>query len=417
MIIYVPQITNRILFTIDVILGRLLNIHYDFTTDIEYFKSVTTEKLAYSPEPITQDQTIWIQSYPLLFESSYQQYEISPTLWNEIQLFFPTSSGAFPIDIFAVSFFLISRYEEYNSNLKRDIHQRILIEETVAYQLGFHRKPVVNMIAMELASVIKEHYPHFTCQKPPFSPITTYDVDIAYQYKGKSVYRFIGSTLKSIFQFDFNKVFKNIQALLDLKHSDSYDRFHLHEQKAIQEQRVPIHFILTAPFSKFNKNIDPKSKAFKQLIAYLQTFSEIGLHPSYHSSEKTTLIPKEKRQLEMIGKKSVKKSRQHFLKFQFPSTFEALIDAGIEEDYSLGWYNEVGFRLSITIPVPFFNIKTNEVRPLTLYPLIVMDGALYQCCESIAMCQQTIQDLENEVQNFGGTFVVLYHNNTDKQLF
>ena len=175
--------------------------------------------------------------------------------------------------------------------------------------------------------------------------------------------------------------------------------------------------ILTTSFSKYNKNISPKSKTFKELIRFLKGFSEIGLHPSYLSSERPELFIKEKNLLEEIGNIQVRKSRQHYLRFQFPSTFEALIEAGIQEDYSLGWHDEAGFRLSTTIPVPFFNIITNCIRPLILVPLTAMDGALYHCYESLEDCKKVVNELRHEVEKHGGTFVVLYHNNSKKHLF
>ena len=94
-----------------------------------------------------------------------------------------------------------------------------------------------------------------------------------------------------------------------------------------------------------------------------------------------------------------------------------MIESGIEEDYSLGWHDEAGFRLSTTIPVPFFNILTNSIRPLTLVPLTAMDGALYHCYESLEDCKKVVHELRQEVEKHGGTFVILYHNNSKKHLF
>ncbi|HPS71331.1 MAG TPA: polysaccharide deacetylase family protein [Bacteroidales bacterium] len=417
MLVYVPQITPRVRFTLDVILGRLLNISYDITTDLSVFESCQTEKLAYAPVPIDKECKIWIEAHPLLFEESFHQQQIIPTPWNGIQLFFPTSNGAFPIDIFAVSFYLLSRYEEYNPDSRRDQHNRFPITESVSYQLKFYRKPVVNMLAYALGEEIQKHYPFFLFQKPEFKTLTTYDVDIAYQYRGKGLFRFIGSLGKSFLHLDFKTIGKNIQGALGIKHEDSFDRFQLHKDLFESENSKPIHFILTTSFSKYNKNISPKSKTFKELIRFLKGFSEIGLHPSYLSSERPELFIKEKNLLEEIGNIQVRKSRQHYLRFQFPSTFEALIEAGIHEDYSLGWHDEAGFRLSTTIPIPFFNIQTNSIRPLTLVPLTAMDGALYHCYETLEECKNVVEELRQKVQVYGGTFVILYHNNSKKHLF
>ncbi|MBP1672633.1 MAG: hypothetical protein H6Q25_448 [Bacteroidetes bacterium] len=417
MLIFVPQITPRIRYTFEIILNGLLGTAYELTDQFDKFDSFSGPKLAYSDQPLENPNHLWIEAIPLLFEENIYNQTITPTPWNEFTLFFPTSQGAFLIDPIAVSFFLISRYEEYSDTFERDQHHRFQAKNSVSYQLGFHRKPIVNILATAIAEKIKEKYPEFTYQKPAYQKLTTYDVDIAYQYRGKGMFRLFGSLAKSLIKFDFITFQKVLKGAYGIAHEDSFDRFDLHKKLASDEQIRPIHFILTAPFSKFDKNIDPHHPEFQKLVHYLQTFSEVGIHPSYHSSENEKLISKEIALLSLKTNFPITKSRQHFLKFRFPDTFEALIEAGIQEDYSLGWHDEAGFRMSITIPVPFFNLKTNLQTHLLLVPLTVMDGALYHLYDSIDMCLNAMHLLQQEVEKQGGVFVVLYHNNSKKHLF
>jgi len=417
MLIFVPQITPRIRYTFDIMLNGLLGTAYELTDQFDKFDSFSGPKLAYSDQPLENPYHLWIEATPLLFEENIYNQTITPTSWNDYTLFFPTSRGLFTIDPLAVSFFLISRYEEYYETFEKDHHHRFQAKSSVSYQLGFHRKPIVNILAIAIAEKIQEKFPEFSYQKPAFQKMTTYDVDIAYQYRGKGLFRLFGSLAKSLLKFDFLTFQKVLKGAFHFAHEDSFDRFDLHKKLAIDEQIRPIHFILTAPFSKFDKNIDPHHPEFQKLVHYLQTFSEIGVHPSYHSSENEKLISKEIALLETKTGFAITKSRQHFLKFRFPDTFEALIEAGIQEDYSLGWHDEAGFRMSITIPVPFFNLKTNLQTHLLLVPLTVMDGALFHLYDSINMCLNTLHLLQQEVEKNGGIFVVLYHNNSKKHLF
>lgn len=417
MIIFVPHITPRISFTLDLMIGRILNSSYTITQDLEEFNLYEGAKIAYTPEPTDSQNVIWIEAIPLLFENYISKQTIIPTEWNGYTLFFPTPKGSFPIDLFAVSFFLTTRYEEYYPDIVTDHHKRFPAKASVSYQLGFHRKPIVNILAEALAEKIQKQYPNFQYHLPKFESITTYDVDIAYKYRGKGLYRWSGSMLKSLLKLDFYSVSNLLKATFNLDHTDTFDRFRLHNALAIKEQNTPIHFILTAPFSKFDKNIDPKRKTFKKLIEKLEEFSEIGLHPSYHSSENLTLIAQEKERLENRSHLKISKTRQHFLKFRFPSTFEALCEAGFEEDYSLGWQDEAGFRTSTTVPIPFFNVTTNQIRPLILFPLHAMDGALYHCYNTMEECLSVIDTLREEVEKHGGVFIILYHNNSEKHLF
>jgi hypothetical protein len=417
MLIFVPHITPRIRYTFEIILNGLLGTAFEITNQYSNFDQYSGIKWAYSDTPLENRGYLWIQAIPLLFEEDIHQQDIIPTRWNEFTLFFPTPNGMFPVDPIAISFFLISRYEEYSPDFEKDHHQRFQAKNSVSYQLGFHRKPIVNILSLALAEKIKEKYPDFSWKLPEYRKLTTYDIDIAYQYRGKGWYRLLGSLVKSALKLDFKTHIKVLKGALNISHEDIYDRFEIHQKWSIHENSKPIHFVLTAPFSKFNKNIDPQHPEFSKLLQYLQTFSDIGIHPSYHSSDYNRLIRKE---IEVLEKKTglpITKSRQHFLKFRFPDTFEALIDAGIEEDYSLGWHDEAGFRMSITIPVPFFNLRTNQQKKLQLFPLTAMDGALFYLYDSMDMCLNTIDLLNHEVEKYGGIFVVLYHNNSKKHLF
>jgi hypothetical protein len=170
-------------------------------------------------------------------------------------------------------------------------------------------------------------------------------------------------------------------------------------------QNKPVYFILTAPFGKYDKNISPKSKAFKDLVNKLKEFSEIGIHPSYYSSVKTSLIEKEKKQLEEIARLKITKSRQHFLRFCFPCTFRTLMNAGITDDYSLGWRDEAGFRASIAVPYPFFDLVKNEETALMLHPLAFMDSVF-----SKDTAVGILNELREEARKMGGDLIVLTHN-------
>lgn len=411
LLILIPTITDRLDYIIHVMIGKLLQVAYRLTTDIEEYQQWEGAKFAYA-----QDRVGGVQfgAVDLLFESDIRCQELTSVEWEGLKLFFPVQNEHLPFDPFALSFYLISRYEEYLADAPKDQHGRFDISGSVAWQKGFHRKPVVNMIANRIGEIIHREYPDLVCNQLPFRLIRTYDVDIAYQYKGKTAVRFIGSLLKSIVRLDVDKTKKLLMILFGQKVQDEFDTFKQHQQIAEQESCRPIHFILTAPLGKYDRNINPKGKSFAKLVRKLSTFSEIGIHPSYYSSEKTTLIGKEKRRLEMVLGSPVTKSRQHFLKFTLPETYLALIECGIEDDYSLGWPNEVGFRASIAASFPFFDLIKNQQTKLQLHPLSVMDGALAQIVSSEEEYMEIMRTLMDEVRRSGGEFIILNHNSFDK---
>ena len=407
MLIYTPVITSRIEYIMKIMIGKLLLTDYEITDDFNYYSNYRDIKFAYCHDSI---EGINFSPASILFETNIIRQDIVPVKWDDYKLFFPVKDSIFSFDPFAVGFYLITRYEEYHTDNKKDAHGRFDITNAVSFQHGFYRIPLVNILSNEIGKVLKSHFSHYELPKQTFNQIDTYDVDIAFQYKGKGGIRFIGSLAKSIISGNFEKTKKLLLSLLGKNVEDKFDTYELHRQRAIQRNSRPIHFILTAPFGKFDRNISPHSKAFADLIQQLSQFSDVGLHPSYYSSVKPELLKKEKALLENKLGLSITKSRQHYLRFEFPDTFNHLIENGIEEDYSLGWPNEVGFRASISIPFPFFDLTRNIETRLLLHPLTIMDGALDSICSDEKEKNEIINFITNEIKKSGGEMVILRHN-------
>ena len=119
---------------------------------------------------------------------------------------------------------------------------------------------------------------------------------------------------------------------------------------------------------------------------------------------------------EIIGK-SISKSRQHYLRLKFPKTYTRLIKAGIEEDYTLGYSAQPGFRGGICTPYCFYDLKHESVTNLKIIPFNIMDGTLrYYLQLPPEKAFVEIRKIMQEVKNVGGTFVSVWHNETVNDL-
>lgn len=412
--LFVSRKNSRIHYIMNLIWERILGANIHITSDKEEFSNYGGPKISYADSPIANE--IHIQSVSLLFENEIKPQPIVPVEWNGLRLFFPTPTSLFPFDPFAVSFYLVTRYEEYLTGIDYDEHGRFRIQDSVAYRQGFHRIPVVNIIAEALAEAVREQFPEWEYQRQEYRFLPTFDVDIAYRYKGKTPLRFCGSLAKAALHLDGKSIKNLFCSLVNLPVNDDFDTFENHKRMAEKYNVRPIHFILTAPFGKFDRNIDYRSEAFRKLILQLQEFSAIGLHPSYYTSEQPELFSEEKARLEEIVGMPITHSRQHFLKVRFPGTFDALDACGIRDDYSLGWPDEAGFRASITTPFPFYNLEKECETQLMLHPLHIMDGALMRCCKGEEEYAQVTSVLRERVEQHGGEFVTLQHNSAGKQI-
>ena len=110
-----------------------------------------------------------------------------------------------------------------------------------------------------------------------------------------------------------------------------------------------------------------KSESIQQVISdsKKQDFDH-GLHKS------TYPIPFE----EELQKLPAECNRFHFLKFKVPDSWEAIANAGIKADASLGFAEEIGFRNSYGKPFIPFDFKHNRPYPFVEIPLHVMDSTL-----------------------------------------
>ena len=137
----------------------------------------------------------------------------------------------------------------------------------------------------------------------------------------------------------------------------------------------------------------------------------IGIHTSYKGNDKPRRWTKELKVLQELTGQEIFSSRQHYLFVRFPSTYENLMNLGIKRDFSMVYPDMPGYRMGVSVPVPFYNLETNKKTDLWLYPTMIMDFSLlkYQDLtieEAKAQCVEVIK----YARIYGGTLVTLWHN-------
>ena len=136
LLIYVSKLTNRVGYTLNLIFKSILHIPFEITLDENYFAAFEGCKLCYSDKKIGDG--LYIKSVKLLYQTSIENLEIQISEYEDLPIFFATygKDQTLPFDIFAASFYLVSRYEEYLPHHK-DHHQRFDFNDSLAYQKGF----------------------------------------------------------------------------------------------------------------------------------------------------------------------------------------------------------------------------------------------------------------------------------------
>lgn len=407
-LVYTHKITPRVRYTFKHILTRTLLIPVDFTTKIEEFVAHNGPKLSYTKTPLGSE--FFIKSNDLLYEQGVNDLDIIINNWDSVPCFFATNiKSAIPFDIFAASFYLISRYEEYLPHVK-DVHGRYTAEQSLGYKKGFLERPVVDIWAYKFLKVLKEKFPTYTYKERSYNFISTIDIDNAFAYKHKSLVRSVGGFLNDLVQFRLYDVWNRFTVTFNIK-SDPFDTF----QKILRFKKEydvqTIFFFLIGDYTTFDTNVSASKQKYRLLIKQMVDYARVGLHPSYFSMKNAALLKKEKERLESITNTPVKSSRQHYLRFSLPETYQHLIDLEIEEDYSMGYASNVGFRAGTCTPFYFYDLDFEIQTPLKVYPFALMDTTLNDYMKlTPKQSLGRIRDLRNEVKAVNGTFITLFHN-------
>jgi hypothetical protein len=407
-LVYTHKITPRVRYIFKHILTRTLLIPVSFTTKVEEFVAHNGPKLTYTKTPLGKE--FFIKSNPLLFEQGVNDLEVYIQRWEEVPCFFATGSkSAMPFDIFAASFYLISRYEEYLPHVK-DSHGRYSAIESLAYKNDFLEKPVVDIWAYKLLAKLKEKFPDYDYENRSYQYISTIDIDNAFAYKYKSFIRTIGGFLNDLLKFRLLDIWYRFAVTLNIK-KDPFDNF----QKILDIKKAKdintIFFCSIGDYTTFDTNVSASKTKYRLLLKDLVDYASVGLHPSYFTMQNPALLKKEKGRLENITNIPVIRSRQHYLRFNLPETYQQLIDLEIEEDHSMGYASNVGFRASTCTPFYFYDLDFEIQTPLKIFPFALMDTTLNDYLKiTPKQSLGKIRDLRNEVKAVNGTFITLFHN-------
>jgi hypothetical protein len=405
--VYSSQITARLEYAFRLLFESILGDKVEFCFDERIFRESTGVKINYSENE--QLEGLQLKPHTLLFETHIQKQDPEVFDWDSLKVFFKVENSFLPFDIFAASFYLVSRYEEYLPG-KRDRHQRFLSRNSFASLNRFLEKPVVNIWTLKMAGIIEEKYQGYSFSRSKFSYISTIDIDNAWAFKNKGFLRHIGSTFNDVAKGRLKQIQKRFSVLFSLK-KDPYDNYEFIHETIRRFNIRPVFFFLMNKKGLYDRSVSHKNKYFRKLICNLAKWGEVGIHPSYLSNKGNHQLEKEIKRLESILGHKVKCSRQHFLKISMPKTYRRLIENGIETDYSMGYASRPGFRDSICTPHFFFDILENKQTTLNIVPFQVMDVTLLNYRNLNAEeALKKIKALMIETASVGGTFVSLWHN-------
>jgi hypothetical protein len=403
--IYSTENVPRLRYIAGIILGDILGLNWEVITDKR--KLGKNPVVNYSSENITG--SFKISPDHLLFETGITQREILVNEWKGIPVFFKTSSDSdLPFDIFAASFFLVSRYEEYLES-QPDEFGRFKASSSLSFRNGFLGIPIVDLWAKELSKAFLKRFPTLVFRRSDYKALITVDADQPFAYLGKSLFRSIGGLFRDM--KNNSGTVGNRYRIVKSGENDPYEVFEYIIENIEKNNADARFFFPVGDHSEYDKNPSWKNNDYRNLIHSIADKFIAGLHPSFISAGDFSMINSEARRLMIILNKEIKLSRFHYIRLSMPQSYRDILKAGITEDYSMGYPEEPGFRAGIARPYNFYDISEEQQTILKIIPFQVMDATLikYKNLDPVAS-RAVILKLINETRKAGGLFVSIWHN-------
>jgi len=376
----------------------------------EEFLASSSAKLNFSDKKF--ENCINIKPHSILFDVGIKDYPLEVSNHSQFsKIFFKSSDPQIPFDIFGAAFWLLSRYEEYLP-FKTDEHNRFSYRSSLAYQYDFIQTPLINQWLHQLQIILQNKFPGLKFKENKYRFISTVDVDNAFKYKHKGFVRALAGYLKDAISKDKKAISERFKVIAGSK-KDPFDCYSFLVEANKKNRVEAIYFFLLGDYGPNDKNQSATNLSFQSLIKSMADYSKVGIHPSYGSTNKVKQLKVEVRRLANIVHTPVTISRQHYSILRFPQTYNNLLQAGIEKDFSMGYTNLNGFRASYCLPYQWYNIENEMLTPLTINPFCISENTLmyYSRKENIPAAELALP-LINEVKKHKGQLISIFHNDT-----
>lgn len=409
MLLFCNTNSPRLQYIVDFFSKELFDDPIVVTTDAASFEQAQEPRLNYSTQSFP-GEIFTIHPVALLFESDIKAQPITCFESNGRKAFFATT-GDFPFDILAASFYLLSRYEEYLPHQK-DEYGRFAHTASLAFKEGFIDQPLVNHWLSAFKQVLGKRYPLMFFRVNSFKCILSYDIDIAYAYRFKGFVRTAGGFARSILKWQWSEV-KDRWEVLRGKKRDPYDCFEWLDAMHLYCRSKPYYFFLVARKQVgYDKNTPTDKRAFRSLIEYYAGTYKAGLHPSWQSGDDPGLLREEREWLEAVADTGIIRSRQHYIRMTLPGTYRELIKVGIEKDFSMGYGSINGFRASVCSSFAWYDLVQDAATPLLVYPFCFMDAnSFFEQNDSPQQAYAELVKYYEQVRRLNGMMISIWHNN------
>ncbi len=428
-------------YILNVLLTEFLGI--PFTTEI---KNVNTIQISYENKTLTIADTFfqqaanhWLQPESLpplplaqwnvsedIADVNLVENSIPVIFGDEVYLISHDNGLHLGLDIFGSAFFMLSRYEEAVKS-ERDIHDRFPASASLAYQAGFLHRPIVNEYLEILWVCMKQLWPSLKRKPREFQMKVSCDVDHPYQCGIKNPLRQVKHIAGDlIIRKSPKRAIKSVINYFASKRGNySYDPYYTRFEwmMDVNEKagnKVAFYFIAGHSEPAMDGCYSLDEPVIRKLMRRIHDRGhEIGLHASYNTYNDKDQLCREADNLRRIMKEEgiqqeILGGRQHYLRWETPTTFRNWDVAGLDYDTTLSFADHAGFRCGTCYEYPVYDVVNQQPLKLRERPLIAMEGSvIYKCYMGLGTGEkafEAFQQMKAYCQQFNGNFTLLWHN-------
>ncbi|WP_432411624.1 DUF7033 domain-containing protein [Rasiella sp. SM2506] len=405
LLVYSQKLTTRLSYSFKHIFLRILGIDVRFTSVLEEFIAYEDPKMSYGKHPLGNE--FFVQEHGLLAENGIESIEILLKEWDDIPAFFPTiEKSAIPFDIFAASFYLLSRYEEYLPHVK-DTKGRYPAAESLAFQNNFLELPIVDMWAYKLKVVLQQSFENIKFPHKQLMLHNVISVQRPFAYNQKGFFRSFLCYFQDFTKGRFKNNFYRTQVLLGIR-KDPFDTFTWIVNIAKRSTSKMTAFFLLGENEEYQDSLNTHRKAFQLLVKYVADYKEVGLLYSASSITKFATLEEEVKRMESTINRNVVSAKQSNYFVNLPENYRNLIELEIEKDFTMAYYDTPGFRAGTCTPFLFYDLDFEIKTPLILHPIALASTAMQH--EKAEKIEAKIQNLMQKVAQVNGVFSVVLSN-------
>ena len=354
---------------------RILEIPISFTSSLDAFVAFSGPKFSYAPHPLGQEFHVYASGF--LTEQGISYQELKKGEWRGLQVLFAhKNSSRIPFDIFAASFYCLSRYEEYLPHLKDEDNRYPAVASWLT-SADCLETPLVDAWAAAFLKELQREFPDLTLSEKeidsPIRPFFTITSPFKYLYKPSLTK--LGQWLQSVWHLNLWDALE--QCLVELRLlRDPFDTYDQMIPVLSKGKVKPAFYFLFAqkPYEGIATAI--YNTKLQALIKGVSDDFPVSVLLSHHSQQGAEELAYELNNVKQLIHRPILRARFHRGIGTLAEGYAKLLEQEVHHDLSMGYEEEIGYRASTAVPFYYYDLENEYQTPLLLHPIVATEKGL-----------------------------------------